>query len=754
MSGRAITDRSSPPVQPCAGERSLAQIVAQKDADFNGFRIKIDRLSRGEGARARDRGADFAIRVLIQHHIDGARAQAGFGRLGEFMGNDADAAGPARGLECGDEAGIAGAQIVDAPEVGMLGKEAGGEGFGLAAIVMGFGRADQLDAGELGGDHFAKAGEAIGMVVQAERAGDQRHLARGHETPHQRGGGAAGSDIVDANEQFSCRIGQVGHQGHHGDAAAAERFDSQPHAIIVGGDDDGAVAGFPIERVQMRRQRAGIHGTNAGDVEMQPLGSADATAARHGFGQICHEFVTAIGQDELHPEVAGAGQERGGQVAAEVEFGDGQFDFFGRGRTHAWAAIDDPIDRGKRNARLASDIVHRGTPNRPVVVQLIPRGLNGAELKARSAAVNDFCSDERPDFAQRQNRAITPAGSSEGQRGTMSIAQRIFGDHQGRAVHHYTLTSETGVEVDLIDLGVVVRDWRVPVAGGRRSVVLGYDRLEDYLQHSPHFGAVAGRVANRIAGGRFEVDGKSYQTPTNENGHTLHGGPGGLGHTVWQSQPDAANNAVVFTHDSPDGHMGFPGNVQFKAVYTLKGNRLILELSALPDRKTPISLVQHQYFNLGGGPDVLDHSYAFKVSAYTQTDKDLIPTGAILPVEGTQYDLRTPRTLRDADGQPIKYDINLVIDRDRDPADPVAVVKSPSGDLTLKLWTDREGLQFYNAVYTNTAVPGLGGEPYRPHSGFCLEDQSFPDAVHHKHFAPIWHSPERPYAHRCEIEIG
>jgi aldose 1-epimerase len=200
--------------------------------------------------------------------------------------------------------------------------------------------------------------------------------------------------------------------------------------------------------------------------------------------------------------------------------------------------------------------------------------------------------------------------------------------------------------------------------------------------------------------------------------------------------------------------MGFPGNVDFTAIYSLAGNRLRLELSAITDRKTPISLVQHQYFNLGTGPDVLDHLYQINANAFTETDEDLIPTGTIIPVKRTQYDLKTPRGLRDGAGKPVKYDVNLVLDQGRDLGDPVATVKGPDGALTLQLWTDRPGLQFYNGVYTDIPVPGLGGKHYGNHSGFCLEDQAFPDAVHHSHFPSVWHTPDRPYSHWCEIEIG
>jgi galactose mutarotase-like enzyme len=190
----------------------------------------------------------------------------------------------------------------------------------------------------------------------------------------------------------------------------------------------------------------------------------------------------------------------------------------------------------------------------------------------------------------------------------MSVSVEAFGSYKGQQVDQFKLTSDTGVEVDIITYGVAVRDWRVPVAGGKRSVVLGFDNFDDYPAHSPHFGSLAGRVANRISGASFEIDGKTYRVPANQGSNSLHGGPEGLGLVVWNGEADSAGNRVRFTHHSPDGAMGFPGNVDFTAIYTLSGNRLRLELTAVTDKKTPISLVQHQYFNLGTSDDVLDQS--------------------------------------------------------------------------------------------------------------------------------------------------
>ena len=334
----------------------------------------------------------------------------------------------------------------------------------------------------------------------------------------------------------------------------------------------------------------------------------------------------------------------------------------------------------------------------------------------------------------------------------MTVSVERFGTFEGDEVEQFRLVSETGVEVDIISWGVAVRDWRVPVGETRRSVVLGFDGFEAYPTDSPSFGSLAGRVANRIAGASFELDGVTHRTPPNFMGrHTLHGGPQGLGRVVWRGETDNMNNAVRFTHVSPDGHAGFPGTVTFTATYTLTANRLRLDLHATTDKRTPINVVQHQYFNLGTGPDILDHRYELRAPAYTALGEDLIPTGAILPVPGTDWDFNTPRTLRDAQGQAIDYDGNLVLATGRRFEDPVAIVTAPDGSLTLKLWTDRPGLQFYNSVWTDVNAEG---KHFGKHAGFCLEDQDFPDAVHHPHFPSTIYGPDRDYTHRVDIEIA
>lgn len=336
----------------------------------------------------------------------------------------------------------------------------------------------------------------------------------------------------------------------------------------------------------------------------------------------------------------------------------------------------------------------------------------------------------------------------------MAIAVERAGEFEGERIDEVTLVGDTGVEVRILSWGVTVRDWRVPAPEGMRAVALGFGDFSPYPEHSPYFGCVVGRVANRIGGAGFDLGGRRYELPANEGAVHLHGGPGGLSRLPWRLETDAAANAVRFTHLSPDGAMGYPGAVAFEAIYTLSGSRLRLDLYAMPDRETPISLVQHHYFNLGDGDTVLDHEVRIDAPAYTELGPELVPTGAILPVTGTDYDLRAGRTLRDADGRAIDYDLNLVLASGRDQAEPAAEVTGPDGALTLKLWTDRPGVQLYNGVMTDVAVPGHGGRRYGRHSGLCLEDQMFPDAMNNPHFPSILVSPDRPYRHWCLIEIA
>ena len=330
---------------------------------------------------------------------------------------------------------------------------------------------------------------------------------------------------------------------------------------------------------------------------------------------------------------------------------------------------------------------------------------------------------------------------------------RVVGSIEGEDVHEVVLTSETGVSVAILTYGALVRDWRVPVGNSVRHVVLGFDDFAHYRTQNPYFGAIVGRVANRIGGAKFALNGTTYTLPANEGPNHLHGGERGVAKQVWRIA-HASSDSVRLDLTSPDGEMGYPGTLDISVTYTLCNNRLDIDFSATTDKLTPVNLIQHNYFNLAGTGDVLDHRLSLVGGAFTELGEGQIPTGVILPVAGTDLDFRTPRTLRGADGEGQKIDVNFVLDTARDPENPVAVLEAPDGALTLKLYTDQPGLQVYNGWKLALDVPGLEGIIYPPFAGLCLEDQAFPDAVNHPHFPSAIVTPERPYRHRCGIEIA
>jgi aldose 1-epimerase len=327
------------------------------------------------------------------------------------------------------------------------------------------------------------------------------------------------------------------------------------------------------------------------------------------------------------------------------------------------------------------------------------------------------------------------------------VETRVVGRYRDRQVVEAVL--ETGeVRVAILSWGCTVRDWRV--AG--RPVCLGFDRFEEYPDHSPYFGAVAGRVANRIAGGRFRLGGQDYRLACNDGPNHLHGGPDGIGRRVWDAEADSARNAVRFRYFSPDGEEGYPGAVRFAVTYRLDGHALHCTLEGVPDRPTPINLAQHNYYNLAGAGDIRGHSLRIDADHYLPVDAGLIPTGEIAPVAGTRFDFRTPRIYAEADPDRQGHDHNYVLRPGRDPAAPAAELAAAG--LRLRLRTDRPGLQLYTAARLGPAVPGLDGRRYGAFGGLCLEAQGFPDAINRPDWPGIVHTPEAPYFQRLVIEIA
>lgn len=328
--------------------------------------------------------------------------------------------------------------------------------------------------------------------------------------------------------------------------------------------------------------------------------------------------------------------------------------------------------------------------------------------------------------------------------------RRVFGTVGEETVEEAVLESAAGAVARVIGIGAILRDLEVPVAGGKRRVVLGFETLEPYIAHSPHFGATAGRVANRIRGARFALDGTEYRLDANLNGeHQLHGGARGFGRRVWtlvDRKPAEASFALV----SDDGDMGYPGRVTASVTYRLLEPATVeIEMTATTDRPTHVNLAHHSYFNLmdAGASDILDHRLKVAAKLYTPLDEAFIPTGAIAPVEGTPFDFTAMRPLRLADegGQPQRYDLNYVLDRPRGGLAFAARAESPSGDLALECWTTEPGVQLYDGVKLAIQYPGLGGISYAPRAGFCLEAQRFPNGPNTAHFPDTTLRPGEVY---------
>jgi aldose 1-epimerase len=321
---------------------------------------------------------------------------------------------------------------------------------------------------------------------------------------------------------------------------------------------------------------------------------------------------------------------------------------------------------------------------------------------------------------------------------------RSIGECAGETIREVTIRNKAGAFARVLTWGAVIRDLQVPSPdGGMQRVVLGLNNLEDYMAHSPHFGAIAGRYANRIRSGKFHLDGKAYQLPLNQDGkHSLHGGGMGFGKRPWQLL-HADANSVTLGLVSPDGDHGYPGNLAVTCRYGLtETNAMRVELSAHTDQATIINLAHHSYFNLDGSADILDHDLMVRANVMTPVDADLIPDGSLAPVSGTGFDFRKARPIRQMDsrGTRIWYDHNFVLRRERTTPDPsgldlahAATLASKRSQLSMQVWTSEPCLQVYDGFKLNLPVPGLDGAPYRANAGICLEPQHAPDSPNLPH---------------------
>jgi aldose 1-epimerase len=307
-----------------------------------------------------------------------------------------------------------------------------------------------------------------------------------------------------------------------------------------------------------------------------------------------------------------------------------------------------------------------------------------------------------------------------------------FGTLNGQDVLQVSLTGPDGMTIQVLTWGAVVRDLSVPLAGGSQRVVLGLNSIEDYVAHSPYFGAIVGRYGNRIGKAQFILNGETYGLDANEGENQLHGGSKGFGTRLW-SIVDHTSSSVTLSLVSEDGDMGYPGRLVATCTYTLLPSlRLRIELEATTDKPTPVNLTTHGYFNLDGGPDISSHELTIAGDFITPTRPDLIPTGEIVSVAGTDYDFTAPRPIHGA--QPTLYDINYVLRGPYGELRRAATLESRQNGLSMELWTTEPGVQFYDGHLIDMPVQGLGGTQYGRHGGLCLEPQRFPDSPNKAHF--------------------
>lgn len=318
----------------------------------------------------------------------------------------------------------------------------------------------------------------------------------------------------------------------------------------------------------------------------------------------------------------------------------------------------------------------------------------------------------------------------------------------GTTVEQYTLTNSRGLICRVITYGARLTSVETPDRQGRLGeITLGCDSLTGYLSSAAPFGATIGRVANRIAQGRFSLDGRTYQLPRNGHGNTIHGGPRGFGKVVWSAEP-LAPSGVALSMLSPAGDQGFPGNLRVSVRYLLTDDdRLRLEYSATTDQDTPVNLTNHTYWNLSGGGPILGEVLTVRASNYTPVDSRKIPTGQIALALGGPLDFTTPtpigvglQKLGGAGG----YDFNWVLDAPGGAA-WVAELADPASGRVVRVYTDQPGIQVFTPDFPSRGIPGRNGARYRGYEAVCLETQHFPDSVNHPNFPSTILHPGQVY---------
>ena len=318
------------------------------------------------------------------------------------------------------------------------------------------------------------------------------------------------------------------------------------------------------------------------------------------------------------------------------------------------------------------------------------------------------------------------------------VKKDVFGTQDGKEVYLLTLTNKAGNVIRLTNFGARITWIEVPDKNGKKdNVTFGFDTFESMIKGDPYFGSVVGRYANRIAKGKFTIDGVEYSAPLNNGPNSLHGGPKGWHSVVWNTEvlKGKESPSVKFSYVSPDMEEGYPGTLKAEAVYTwTENNEIKIDYTCTSDKKTVLNITNHAYFNLhgAGNGDILDHVVTINSTAFTPVDSTLIPTGEILPVAGTPFDFTAPHTVGErilADYAQLTlgggYDHNYILDNNVKLA---ATVYDPTTGRFMEVITDQPAVQFYSGNFLDGTMIGHGGKKYIYRSGLCLETQHYPDS--------------------------
>jgi len=324
------------------------------------------------------------------------------------------------------------------------------------------------------------------------------------------------------------------------------------------------------------------------------------------------------------------------------------------------------------------------------------------------------------------------------------VRKELFGTHDGKEVYLITLRNTAGNVIRLTNFGAKINWIEIPDKNGKMdNITFGYDTFEETVKGDMSFGSVVGRFANRIAGGKFTIDGVEYTTPLNNGPNTLHGGPKGWHSVVWETEilKEKDSPSVKFSYLSPDMEQGFPGNVKVSVIYTwTDNNEIVMDYEWTTDKMTIVNVTNHAYFNLhgAGNGDVLDHVLTLKASAFTPVDSVMIPTGEIRQVAGTPFDFTSPHAIGDRIGEDYDqlilgkgYDHNFILDN-KEEVD-VTVYEPVSGRM-LEVITDQPGMQLYTGNFLDGTKKGHGGKVLNYRAGMCLESDHYPDSPNRPEF--------------------